>query len=208
MANAARFADGRFSIDKAYTTQTGWPGRLPWGGIYPGARGAYGVVGPGVPIWSMHVHSYCMLPDCKMESWFSFLMTRDWDRLMFGSPEEGKAVLQKAGLNYFLFSRELAPNLKISGGLPMSALFSPENIGKYLGIRWTDGKTVLLTWRGPDTRPFDGAWLRAYRDAVQHQHLVPGQGWYSVMKRIFARLRATPHPWHSFDLPWEGNKPY
>ena len=206
VTNALDFAAGRYSIDKAYTAQNGWPGRLPWGGIYPGARGAYQVVGPGVPIWSLHVHSYCMLPDCQMESYFSFSMTRDWDKVMFGSPEEAKIALQKAGINYFLFSRELAPGLKIRDALPLSPLFSPKNISKYLGIRWTDGKTVLLTWRGPNTIPFDGAWLRAYRDAAQDS--TTGRGWYAVMKRIFARLRATPHPWQSFDLPWEGNRPY
>jgi hypothetical protein len=29
-------------------------------------------------------------------------MTREWDRVMFGQPEEAKRALQAADLNYFL----------------------------------------------------------------------------------------------------------
>src|SRR5215212_7209793 len=95
------------------------------------APGAYAAVGPDVPIWSLHILSYCMLPGCKMESAYSFIMTRDWDRLMWGSPEERRALLQVAGLNHFLFSREL----DIHDPLPRSPLFSPENIGRHFGVR-------------------------------------------------------------------------
>ena len=77
-----------------------------WSAIYSGARGAYGVVGPGTPIWSLHIHTYCMLPDCLVESFPSFLMTHHWDRVMFGTPDEARKTLHAAHLDYFLFTRE------------------------------------------------------------------------------------------------------
>ena len=199
--NASRFARGLYSIDLAYSVQDGWPGRLPWGGIYPGARGAYNIVGPHTPIWSMHVHSYCMLPDCDIRTYEAFTMPLDYDKLMFGTPEQGRRVLQKAGINYFLFSREL----QLEDTLPLSPLFSPDHIARYLGIRWTDGTTALLTWRGPDTKPFDDSWVADYRKAVRASSTVRAFP-ITEMKNIYQRLRATPHPWHSFDLPCRRDK--
>jgi hypothetical protein len=201
LKNAWLFARGGYSIDHAYTTQDSLPGRLPWGGIYPGARGAYSIVGPSTRIWSMHIHSYCMLPDCLMETYPAFVIGRDWDRLMFGTAEDGREALQAAGLNYFLFSRELASKLGIVDILPRSELFSPDNINRYLGIRWTDGKTALLTWAGSDTVPLDQEWLADYRRAVENSGLVSSFP-YAAMKNIYIDLRAKPHPWRSFELAW------
>ena len=62
------YAAGAISIDDAYVTQGSWSYHMPWGAIYPAAREAYAIVGPHTPIWSLHVHSYCMLPDCRMET--------------------------------------------------------------------------------------------------------------------------------------------
>ncbi|WP_316168984.1 MULTISPECIES: hypothetical protein, partial [unclassified Bradyrhizobium] len=200
LENAWRFARGAYSIDQAYSTQTGWAGRLPWGAIYPGARGAYSVVGPHVPIWSMHMHSYCMLPGCDMRTHAAFTNVRDWDRLMFGTPEEARTVLQREGVNYFLFSRELAPDLKIIDVLPRAPLFAPDNIDRYFGIRWTDGKTALLTWAGSNTTPLDALWLADYRRAVAESPTA-GSLPYELMNDIYRNLRATPHPWRSFKLP-------
>jgi hypothetical protein len=182
--------------------QAGWPGRLSWGAIYRGARAAYAVVGPRTPIWSMHVHTYCLLPDCLMESHLSFLITPEWDRLMFGTAEEGQRLLKAAGLNYFLFSREIG----VTDILPLSPLFAPENIGRYLGIRWTDGKTALLTWIGPDTPPFNDTWLADYRKAVESSPTAKSFP-LDAMREIYARLRVTPHPWHPFDLPCRREDP-
>ena len=63
---------------------------------------------------------------------------------MFGSAEEARELLQRAGINYFLFSSELI----ITDPLPLSSLFSPDNIALNLALRWTDGTTSLLTWPG------------------------------------------------------------
>jgi hypothetical protein len=194
--NTLGYASGLLSIDDAY--QRALFSYLPWGAIYPAARGAYAAVGPNVPIWSLHILTYCMLPGCKMKSVHSFSMTPDWDRLMWGSPEEGRNLLQTAGLNHFFFSREI----EIHDHLPRSQLFSPDNIGRYLGIRWTDRIGTLLTWLGPETTKLDDEWIASYRSAVEASRTVqsfPDE----AMRAAFAQLRASPHPWRAFRLPWE-----
>jgi hypothetical protein len=187
-----RFASGGISIDTGYTVQPD----LPLSAIYPGARGAYSVVGPGIPIWSFHYLTYCMLPDCRIETMNSFILPK-WDDVMFGNPEQARSALQASGHNYFLFSRELP----LADALPLSELFSPNDIARYLGIRWTDGTTSLLTWLGPGVQPLDQAWLADYRHAVEQSETVQSFP-YDAMKQIFARLNATPHPWTAFQLPW------
>jgi hypothetical protein len=216
--NALKYASGVLSIDEAFGRQSsGQPvnfrresaGPTPDGnssadeprrsppGIYQGARGAYAIVGPRTPMWSMHLDSYCMLPDCKMMTSPNFIMTRSWDRIMWGTPEEGQQVLRAAGLNYFFFSRELF----IYSPLPLSPLFSPDNIARSFGVRWTDGTSTLLTWSGPDTTALDAAWVAEYRQSVETSSYLRGFP-NARMKAIFERLKATPHPWHSVELPW------
>ena len=195
-ANPLRFASGAMSIDDAYTRPTTWSFHSPWGAIYPGSRGAYAIVGPHTPIWTMHIHSYCMLPDCIMEAFMSFNMTKRWDRIMFGSPEEAREILQAAGINYFLFSSELT----ITDPIPRSRLFSPDNIANNLALRWTDGTTSLLTWPGPDTRPLDEAWLAKYRKSVADLHSFPAS-YIDKLHGIYERFYAMPHPWKPIALP-------
>jgi hypothetical protein len=197
-ASALKYAAGVLSIDGAFTHPSSGHSIGPWGGIYPGARGAYAVVGPHVPIWSMHTETYCMLPGCKMRSFPHFLMGRSWDRVMWGTPEEGERALRADGLNYFLFSR----GLPIRDPVFFSPLFSPDSISRHLEIRWTDGTSFLLTWPGPETKRLDDDWLAAYRQAVAAS---PVREFRNVqMKGVFERLYATPHPWHSVELPWRG----
>jgi hypothetical protein len=194
---ALHFVSGRYSIDTAYSTQYGPVPRQEWSAIYAGARGAYGAVDPGTPIWSLHIHTYCMLPGCVVESYQSFLMTHHWDHVMFGTPDEATLTLHAAHLDYFLFTRED----DIRDPLPLSPLFSADNIGHFLGIRWTDGTTSLLTWLGPGVTPLDPAWIANYRHAVERSGTVQSFP-YKAMKQIFSRLDVTPHPWHSLRLPW------
>ena len=196
------FATGGLSLDNAFTAQGKWEVSTPFGGIHPGMRGVYSVAGSHTPVWSMHVQTYCMLPDCRMEGTMSFIMTPRWDELMFGSAAEGKKALQAAGVNNFVFSKDLA----LFDPLPLSALFGPDSIGENLGIRWTDGTTFLLTWAGPDTRPIDAQWLADYRAAIAASGMERGFP-YAALKRIYEQLRSTPHPWRSFELPWERDRP-
>jgi hypothetical protein len=196
LPRASRFAVGAVSVDTAYTLQPPTP-TLAVNAIYPGARGAYAVVGPGTPIWSMQYLIYCMLPDCLIETTDSFILPK-WADVMFGSAEQARRALQSTGHNYFLISREFP----LADSLPWSELFSPDNIARYLGIRWTDGTTSLLTWLNPGVRPLDQAWIANYRRAVDESVTVQAFP-FEAMKQIFARLNATPHPWRPFPLPWQ-----
>ena len=81
---------------------------------------------------------------------------------MFGEPEQASEAFQKAGINYFLFSKEFVS----ADPLMKSPLLDPDHIGRYLGIRWTDGTTALLTWLTPDMQPFEGDWIDSYRKAA------------------------------------------
>jgi hypothetical protein len=195
--NPLRFAIGSTSIDDAYVRPASWSFHSPWGAIYPAARATYKIVGPHTPIWSLHVHTYCMLPDCRIEGFMSFNMTKRWDRVMFGSAEEARQTLQRAGINFFLFSSEI----DIADPLPMSNLFSPDHIADYLALRWTDGTTSLLTWAGPDTRPLDDAWIAKYRTSVERIRTFQSP-YVTAMHEIFDRYYAMPHPWRAIPLPW------
>jgi hypothetical protein len=99
-----------------------------------------------------------MVPGCLIESSVSFKMSGRLDEILGGSPELAKQRLQEAGLNYFLFMKDY----RIIDMLPFSKLFAPETIGRYLGVKWSDGSTFLLTWIGPDTTPIGSDFLEAY----------------------------------------------
>jgi hypothetical protein len=195
--NALAYAAGLTSTDVAYGQQSTDGPTFRGGAIYPGARGAYAIVGPHTPILSMNAFTFCMLPNCKMMSFNSTRMP-GWDRVMWGTPEEARTALRAAGLNYFLISRELP----ITDPLVLSPLFSPDSIARNLAMRWTDGTTTLLTWPGADATTPDDTWLGEYRQMVTQ---APGPRRLSIaeMKIIFEQLDATPHPWRSFDLPWQ-----
>jgi hypothetical protein len=196
------FVAGAKSIDDAYVSRGRWPYHLPWGAIYPATRSVYAIAGPHTPVWSLHLHSYCMLPDCQMEGFISFKMADRWDRVMFGTAEEARQVLQRAGINYFFYSRELAaPGLGINDPLPLSTLFSPEHIADHFALRWTDGTSSLLTWPGPDTRPLDDAWLAGYRQDVNNSRKVRNFPLAEV-RGVYERYYQMPHPWKPIPLPW------
>jgi len=99
-----------------------------------------------------------MVPGCLIESSVSFKMSGRLDEILGGEPELAKRRLQEAGLNYFLFMKDY----RIIDLLPFSRLFAPDTIGRYLGIKWSDGSTFLLTWIGPDTTPIGPDFLDAY----------------------------------------------
>jgi hypothetical protein len=154
-SHGLRFLGGIYSLADAYAHQGGgyW-----FGGINPDALAASRQVEPGTPIWSTNVASYCMVPGCHIESVSSFKMSPRLDEILAGPPERAKVLLQKAGLNYFLFSKDI-PLLDV---LPYSHLFAPETIGRFLGIKWSNGSAYLLTWAGPGTRPLDAGFIDAY----------------------------------------------
>ncbi len=145
-ANAMRFFVGSYSLAEAYSHANSL---YAFGAINPGALAAARQLPYGTPIWSTNVDSYCMVPGCFIESVISFKMSGRLDEILGGDPELAKQRLQEAGLNYFLFMKDY----RMIDLLPFSRLFAPETIGRYLGVKWSDGSTFLLTWIGPDTRP-------------------------------------------------------
>ena len=149
--NAIAFADGSISIRQAYADQQGWPGRLPWGGIFPGTIGAWRTAGSGVRIWSMHLHAYCMLPHCRSETFNSFILSPHLLDMLRGSAEETRDILQREGLNYFFYTTAMDFN----DILPLTKPFAPDRIADYVGVKWTDGTSYLLTWIGPGVTPSD-----------------------------------------------------
>jgi hypothetical protein len=154
-ANALRFLSGQLSLAAAYSHATS---PYAFGGINPGALAAARQVPYGTPIWSTNVDSYCMVPGCLIESVISFKMSGRLDEILGGDPDSAKQRLQEAGLNYFLFMKDY----RMIDLLPFSKLFAPETIGRYLGIKWSDDTTFLLTWIGPDTHPIGADFLDAY----------------------------------------------
>jgi hypothetical protein len=163
LANAIRFVGGEYSIYDAYKDQAGWPALPDSRAIYPGIYEAWKTIGPGQRLWSFNVHSYCMVPGCRVESHLSSKMLVNRAAVLFGTPEVAKAALQRAGLNYFFISTYL----DIRDPLICTPLFSPDTIRDHLGVKWTDGKDVLLTWKGPGIDPLSAQWVDRYRAALK-----------------------------------------
>jgi hypothetical protein len=155
-ANAMQFFAGSSSLAEAYSHANSL---YAFGAINPGALAAAQQLPYGTPIWSTNVDSYCMVPGCLIESAISFKMSGLLDEILGGDPELAKQRLQEAGLNYFLFMKDY----RIIDLLPFSRLFAPDTIGRYLGVKWSDGSTFLLTWIGPDTTPIGPDFLEAYK---------------------------------------------
>jgi hypothetical protein len=191
LINASNLWNGRFSVKDAYQNQV-WSG-APWGGIYPGIVEPWRIAGPGTRIWSFHIQSYCMLPDCNIQGFFSIRFSPSWQTVYFGEPEQAVKALQAEGFNYFFLSTELGA----ADPLLLSRLFLPTAIGKYLAIRWTDGTSYLLTWPGANTRPIDRRFLAAYSNTVNDK-IINDQSWKDISDYI-DRHKEHLRP---FFLPW------
>ena len=188
-ANVMRFLVGRYSLAEAYSRANSM---YAFGAINPGALAAAQQLPYGTPIWSTNVDSYCMAPGCLIESVISFKMSGRLDEILGGDPDLAKQRLQEAGLNYFLFMKDY----RMVDLLPFSRLFAPETIGRYLGVKWSDGSTYLLTWIGPDTTPIGPAFLDAYTRRRAEPEVVR---WFRfdelapLMATIAPRMRAATH---------------
>ena len=152
---------GHYSLADAFTRLE--DGKLPFGGIHPDALAAAQRLEPGTRIWSTTVDAYCMVPGCWIESVVSFKTSDKLDEILTAPPLRAMQLLQEAGLNYFL----IIEGAFLLDVLPYSKLFSPDTIGDYLGIKWTNGTAFLLTWRGPDTTPLTLEFLAMYRKELQ-----------------------------------------
>ena len=201
LPNAMAFADGTTSIRQAYADQQGWPGRQPWGGIFPGMVGAWKTAGPGTRIWSMHLGAYCMLPHCRSETFYSFILSPHLLDLLVEPPEEIRDTLRAEGLNYFFFTTEM----DVNDVLPLTKLFAPDQIAEYLGIKWTDGSSYLLTWLGPGVTPLTSEWVAGYRKAVARAPYEPAGFPLGLMLNLREQLRRAPR-WGR-DLEIHANSP-
>jgi len=198
-SDAIKFAKGEYSLKDAYQHQDGRPGRTKWGGIYEGIIPAWQIAGPNQRIWTFHPGSTCMLPNCNLQSFFSTRITRHWGKVFFGSPKIAVDILKEEKLNYFFFSKELG----VSDILPAAKLFSPQLIGQYLAIRWTDGNSYLLTWPGPNTSPIDDRFLDAYKLALNNSSLYKSfyddlKTWHAISNYIDEHQNNLK----PFFLPW------
>ena len=197
---AIKFLVGDFSLAEAYSHQARRDGAA-YGAIHPGTLEAARHAGFGVRIWSMHIHSYCMAPECRIESVVSFKMSRHYNDILNGAPDKAEALLKKEGLNFFLVSKDLV----LVDALPYSSLFSPQNIAKYLAVRWTDGKTYLLTWPDATTEPIPPDFIDFYRQKVEADRrsvfnfdkAVPQLG------QMMSLFEQSPHPWKPIQFPWK-----
>ena len=195
VSNAEFFVRGRFSLKDAYQNQQGWPGRMPWGGIYPPMEKVLKVVGYDTPVYSMHIHSYCMLPGCRIYGFMSTRTTPNLEVVLFGKPQDVIQSLKRAGINFFFVSKEL----KLYTPLALSPVLSPDHIDQYLGVKWTDGTSYLLTWLDEGVQPLHQDFLTAYRDLVKESPTIssfPISDWRSVFT-YFGKNGL--HPYH---LPW------
>jgi hypothetical protein len=200
IGNAVAFWSGRYSVADAYQNQQGWAGRTQWGGIYPGLTPVWRLLPPFTRVWSLHVWTYCMLPDCNFQGYFSFIFSSRWRTVYFSTPEAGRAALQAENLNYFFFSNKM----EIADPIGHAPLFSPDNIANYLAIRWTDGSNYLLTWPGPDTRPLDDGFISAYRDLTIKSDAYwrfDVEQWKAIANQIAAQ-QAAGQKLQPFILPW------
>jgi hypothetical protein len=196
LVNGTRFATGQYSLADGYRNQQGWPGRKPWGGIYPGALKAWAQLPPNTRIWSMHENSYCMLPDCRMETYPSYRLSKHSRLIFYGGPKAAKECLKKEGLNYFFFSHSLS----LTDPIPLAPLFSPREIAKYLGILWTDGNDTLLTWKEQSQYPIDAAWLLKYKQSIDVSRIIQSFP-YEHIQLVLNALKKKPRLGNA-DIPW------
>ena len=198
--NASALWSGRYSLANAYQNQQGWPGRMPWGGIYPGLEQAWRLLPPLTRVWSFHIYTYCMLPDCNFQGYLSFIFSPRWRTVYFGTPEAARTALHAENLNYFFFSKDM----EIDDPIGHAPLFSPDHIAHYLAIRWTNGTDYLLTWPGPDTRHLDESFLSAYRERTAKSDTYQQfdvEQWKKIADEIAAQKTAG-QMLHPFPLPW------
>jgi len=196
LSNGIRFITGQYSIADGYRNQSGWPGRMPWGAIYPGAEKACTLLPPHTRIWSMHENSYCMLPNCRMETYPSYRLSKHSPLIFYGQPQAAKDWLSKEGLNYFFFSH----SLNLTDPLPLAPLFSPAHIADYLGIVWTNGNDTLLTWKEQARSPINAMWLEQYKQSIHNSNIIQSFPYKEI--HIELETLAKKPRLEKSDIPW------
>jgi len=92
LLNSFKSWTGAFSLLDAYQNRP-LPAH-PWGGIYPGIVEPWRIAGPGTRIWSFHISTYCMLPECNVQSFMSVRLSPSWQTILFGPADAGIKALK------------------------------------------------------------------------------------------------------------------
>jgi hypothetical protein len=125
---------------------------------------------------------------------YSFRMSPRSLDILFGPPDQAKAIFQQEGLNYFLIEMDDTLHEK----LMCTALFSPDQIKDHLGIKWTDGTHYLLTWLNPGIEPLTGEWIEAYRQKAAGASC----GGFPILKSLAEQLGRNPRWGADLVMPW------
>jgi hypothetical protein len=97
------------------------------------------LLGPQVRVWSSQITGQlCMAPDCKLETFFSYSLGKDWAAIMFEPADIARAALERQNLNYFVIDT----NVAFFDLLPYSPLFSAEISS--ITWQWCGNQTVSI----------------------------------------------------------------
>ena len=89
--NSISLLTGRYSLKNTYQHELGWVAKSSTGAIYPAMVDAWKIAGPGTPIFSFHIHNYCMLPNCNV----ILPVTIRWERT--GAPRSSSTRTLQSG---------------------------------------------------------------------------------------------------------------
>lgn len=85
--------------------------------------------------------------------------------------------------------------------LPLTPAFAPEQIAKYVGVKWTDGKSFLLTCLGPGVALLTAARVAQYKKAVDTAPYQPAHFPVQLMLDLREQMRSNPHWLTDLRLP-------
>jgi hypothetical protein len=140
-------------------------------------------------IWSFQIiRQLFESPHCRFETFISNAMGRDFAVINFDDADKAEAALRRQNLDYFLIDTS-SPLFDI---LPYSPLFSPEQIGRHLGVVWSQGGVYLLTWHSPQTTPLPPEFFEGYRKSLK-------------ITLFFADFAALHHAVGGYYLDWKRN---
>ena len=148
----------------------------------------------------MHLGAYCMLPRCRSETFYSFVLSPRLLDLLADSGDQVRDILQQEGLNYFFFTTKM----DIWDVTPLLKPFEPDNIANYLGVKWTDGTSYLLTWLGPGVTPLNAEWIAQYKHAIAVAPGPPNNFPLDLMSNLREQMQHNPHWGRELTLPGIG----
>ena len=195
-AAAAKFLAGRYSLADAYKHQHLG---LKFGGINPAALEATcdtSLQGPvsGAQMWTPTAWPQ----DVESRVLYHLNYLRSLSEILTRRLTEAKSILQERKLELLLVFKR-SSKWWISYLTVVSLIRS--NIANYFGIKWTDGKTYLLTWREQCKTPIDVRFLRAYKEKLAQR----ANPWFNF-KIAVSQLSKFMATWNRRPIP--GSRSY